>query len=207
MNGTTIFGVSKTTVAGILSFFVTTFTILTGLQVPIIFNTNANHFWAYLSGASAIGLALCRAWVGMLQGDPAPIPPATPPAGSGTGSTAALILGLLMLSVSLATGCAKPGPLPVWAVTAPEATTGSIISAAVSAVNQYEVDVKTGYVPPAVMKTAMQDIQKALSVAQPQYVQWNAALKANPQSTEPADLAAAISTIQATLAQLPTLTK
>lgn len=67
--GTTIFGISKTTVAGFLSFLVTTLTVITSLQVPIIFNTNANHFWAYLSGGATLALALCRAWVGLLQGD------------------------------------------------------------------------------------------------------------------------------------------
>ena len=67
--GQTIFGISKSTIVGVLSFLITTFTVLTAVQVPVIFNTNANHFWAYFSGASTMGLALCRAWVGLLQGD------------------------------------------------------------------------------------------------------------------------------------------
>lgn len=65
----TICGISKSTIVGVLSFLITTFTVLTALQVPVIFNTNANHVWAYISGGSTIGLALCRAWVGLLQGD------------------------------------------------------------------------------------------------------------------------------------------
>lgn len=64
-----IFGISKSTAVGVLSFLITTFTILTALQVPVIFNTGANHTWAYISGGSTIGLALCRAWLGLLQGD------------------------------------------------------------------------------------------------------------------------------------------
>jgi hypothetical protein len=65
----TILGISKNTIVGALSFLITTFTVLTALQVPVIFNTNANHVWAYISGGSTLGLALCRAWVGLLQGD------------------------------------------------------------------------------------------------------------------------------------------
>ena len=67
--GKTLFGISKSTITGVLSFLVTTFTVLTALQVPVIFNTNANHVWAYLSGGSTIGLALCRAWLGLVSGD------------------------------------------------------------------------------------------------------------------------------------------
>ena len=68
-SGTKILGISKSTIIGLLSFLTTTFTVITALQVPVIFNTNANHTWAYISGGSTIGLALCRAWVGLLQGD------------------------------------------------------------------------------------------------------------------------------------------
>lgn len=67
--GKTIFGFSKSTITGVLSFLTTTFTVITAMQVPVIFNTNANHVWAYISGGSTIGLALCRAWVGLLSGD------------------------------------------------------------------------------------------------------------------------------------------
>lgn len=65
----TILGISKSTIVGALSFLITTFTVLTALQVPVIFNTNASHVWAYVAGGSTLGLALCRAWVGLLQGD------------------------------------------------------------------------------------------------------------------------------------------
>jgi hypothetical protein len=104
-------------------------------------------------------------------------------------------------------GCARQvQALPPWAVTAPQATAGSIIAGANATVVQYEADVKGGYLAPAAMRTAMQAIQKALTIAQPQYDMWAAELKANPQATEPADLAAALSTLQTTLAQLPALT-
>jgi hypothetical protein len=65
----TILGISKTSIIGALSFLITTFTILTGLQAPVMFNTNASHVWVYVTGISAIGLALCRGWVGLLSGD------------------------------------------------------------------------------------------------------------------------------------------
>ena len=69
IDGTTILGISKSSIAGVLSFLITTLTVITALQVPVVFNTNANHFWAYLSGGSTIALSLCRAWIGLLQGD------------------------------------------------------------------------------------------------------------------------------------------
>jgi hypothetical protein len=62
-----------------------------------------------------------------------------------------------------------------------------------------------GVANPAI-HSAVQGIQKALTIAQPEFNQWEAAVRANPAATEPADLTAAISTIQATLANLPTMT-
>lgn len=98
-------------------------------------------------------------------------------------------------------------PLPSWAVTAPEATAGSIIAGAVATVNQYEADVAAGYVPPASMRSIMQTLQQTLVVAQPAYAQWSAALKTNSGTAEPEALASAVSTLQSSLAQLPSATK
>jgi fluoride ion exporter CrcB/FEX len=69
-----IFGISKTTIAGVLSFLIATLTTLTAFQVPIAFNTNANHTWMYITVGANLLVSLCRVWIGMLQGD-APNPP------------------------------------------------------------------------------------------------------------------------------------
>lgn len=60
----------KTTAAGILSFFITTLTLLTGyLGSTDLNNTGSIHTPAKVVFGFNIALALCRAWVGMLQKD------------------------------------------------------------------------------------------------------------------------------------------
>ena len=108
-------------------------------------------------------------------------------------------------------------PLPAWAPNGQVATVGSVISAANAVVVGYEKDqadcaatptlAKCPGVNNAALHNAVQDIQKSLTIAQPEFDAWLSAVKANPGATEPANLAAIISTIQSTLAQLPTLTK
>jgi len=114
-------------------------------------------------------------------------------------------------------GCkTASAPLPPWAPNAQVATAGSVISAANNVVVGYEQDQKDcaanaaltkcpGVSSPAIHK-AVQDIQQALVVAQPQFNSWETAVRQDPAATEPANLAAAISTIQAVLAQFPSLT-
>jgi len=128
-----------------------------------------------------------------------------------------IAIALALAALGLA-GChLAPAPLPAWAPNAQIATVGSIISSANAVVVGYEKDQADCAATPTLTKcpgvsnkgihAAIQDIQKALTIAQPEYDTWVAQIKANPDATEPADLAAAISTIQTTLAQLPTLTK
>ena len=117
-------------------------------------------------------------------------------------------LVLALCTFTAVTGCHKTTP-PAWAITAPERTVGDIIYSANSAVVKYEADVTAGkeYTKNPQLKAAMKSIQKSLTVAQPSYVVWDAALKANPNAPEPANLVGAISAIQTLLGQLPSLTK
>lgn len=111
---------------------------------------------------------------------------------------------------------AVTAPIPAWAPNVQVATVGSVISSANAVVVGYEKDqgdcdaqptlTKCPGVSNAGIHAALQGIQKALTIAQPEFTAWEKALQADPAATEPADLAAAISTIQTTLAQLPTLT-
>ena len=66
----TIFGISKTTLAGVLSFLITTLTILVAFQIPSALQTpQQSHTLLWATTAANLFLALCRAWVGLLQGD------------------------------------------------------------------------------------------------------------------------------------------
>jgi hypothetical protein len=66
---------SKTTAIGILSFFITTFTVLTAVQIPTALATPAEtHYLAWGTFVMTILMSLFRAWLGLLQGDAPPNP-------------------------------------------------------------------------------------------------------------------------------------
>ena len=116
---------------------------------------------------------------------------------------------VMVFSTFTVTGCKQQSKPPAWALTVPERTVGDIIASANAAVVKYEADVKAG-VPAAAnpqLKAVMRKIQQALTVAQPGYNTWAAALKANPNAPQPAELAGAIASLQSLLAQLPSLTQ
>lgn len=116
----------------------------------------------------------------------------------------AVVLLACIVPIVAVPGCTKQQP-PAWAITAPERTVGDIIAAGNAAVVKYEADVKAGVAGTdnATLKAVMSDIQKALVIAQPAYVTWANALKANPAAQESADLAGAIAAIQNALNALP----
>lgn len=73
--GTTILGISKTSINGWLAFLITTLTTIVAFQIPAALQTpQESHIWLWVTLVCNAALALMRAWVGMLQGD-------TPPAG------------------------------------------------------------------------------------------------------------------------------
>ncbi len=75
-----IFGISKTTVAGVLSFLIATLTTITAFQVPNLTDPHANHLLGQIAIGCNIAVALCRVWIGLLQGDAPPNPPPAAPA-------------------------------------------------------------------------------------------------------------------------------
>ncbi len=76
--GTTILGLSKTSIAGFLSFLIATLTTLVAFQAPAaIMTPQSSHVLLYITAGANLAVALCRVWVGMIQGD-APTTPPTP---------------------------------------------------------------------------------------------------------------------------------
>ena len=205
MNGTTIFGVSKTSINGMLALLIAVGLALLASGSPLIGATAT--LWITL------GLSVLRALVGFLQND------AVTPANQTSQVNIAgpvskmllivLLVGGAAVGAMMISGCQHNTQPPAWALTAPERTVGDVIYSANAAVVKYEADVTAG-VPAAAnpqLKATMRDIQKALTVAQPAYDVWAAALKQNPAAPEPANLAGAIAAIQTLLGQLPSLTK
>jgi hypothetical protein len=112
------------------------------------------------------------------------------------------------IALFLMAGC-KLGntPLPPNAINATDAQVNAVLAGATAAVNQYEADVKGGYIPPAALRQTMQNIQESLTVATPAFQAWDAALRTNPNAPEPATLAAAVSAIQSAMNLLPSVAK
>ena len=74
--GTTILGMSKTSIQGWLGFLIVTLSTTLTYQIPAaMLNPQQTHVWLWVTLVGNGVLALLRAWVGMLQGD-APAPPA-----------------------------------------------------------------------------------------------------------------------------------
>jgi fluoride ion exporter CrcB/FEX len=66
----------KTTAAGLLSFMIATLTTLTAFQVPAALIPNADRTWMYITVGANLAVALCRVWLGLIQNDAPPNPPA-----------------------------------------------------------------------------------------------------------------------------------
>jgi len=112
------------------------------------------------------------------------------------------------LALLLMTGCKLANtPLPPNAINATDAQVNAVLAGATDAVNQYETDVKAGFVPPAALRQTMQTIQQGLTVATPSFQAWDAALRNNPNAPEPAALAAAVTAIQNAMNLLPSVAK
>ena len=72
-----IFGISKTTLNGILALLITILTALMTYQVPTALLTpQASHTWLVITAVANLACGILRAIVGFLQSD---APPANPP--------------------------------------------------------------------------------------------------------------------------------
>jgi hypothetical protein len=71
-----IFGISKTTINGILAFLIATLTSVLAYQVPAaMLSPGQSHIWLWVTLVGNGIVSVLRVWVGLLQGD-APAPPA-----------------------------------------------------------------------------------------------------------------------------------
>jgi hypothetical protein len=76
--GTTILGISKTSIQGALGLIITIALVLTSIQIPSSLATpEVTHIWLWVTTILAVVAAVARAVVGFLQGD-APMPAAKP---------------------------------------------------------------------------------------------------------------------------------
>ena len=67
-----IFGFSKTSIAGVLSFLVATLTTLTAFQVPAAFAPGGSKILLIVTTVANLIVALCRVWIGLLENDAPP---------------------------------------------------------------------------------------------------------------------------------------
>ena len=76
-----IFGFSKTSVNGVLAFFIATFTSILAFQIPsAMLSPGQSHIWLWITLVGNGIVSVLRVWVGLLQNDsqPPPPPPAVP---------------------------------------------------------------------------------------------------------------------------------
>jgi hypothetical protein len=65
-----IFGISKTSIAGVLSFLMATLTALIAFQAPsALMTAGASHVWLIVTTVATLIVSLLRVWIGLLQGD------------------------------------------------------------------------------------------------------------------------------------------
>lgn len=95
----------KTTVNGILAFMIATLTTLLAFQAPAALQQGADRSWLYITAGANLLLALCRAWVGLLQTD-APAKPVIAPGTYTTGAKLGVwMLIALLLPATMLMGC------------------------------------------------------------------------------------------------------
>jgi hypothetical protein len=199
-----IFGISKSTIEGLLAALLALAGPATALLIALqAINPHPNYTLSIIGIVLTFLFAVLRAWAGLIQND------ATAPVSSTANkSSIPPVVGLLLLFalIPVLMGCKTQQPPPAWAATAPALTLpGELIAGANFAVVGYEKDAAAGvaYTKDAALKAVISDIQKALVVAQPAFNTWEAAAKTNPSALEPADLSAALLTIQADIGKLP----
>ena len=135
--GTTLFGISKTTIEGVFSFLITTLTFITGYQGFVsLMNPAQSKTWLIASAVATFVVGLLNLWLRMLQGDAPTTPPATSNA-SGVAAKLGIFLLIAMLPLCLlASACSS------W-----ERTTFQSLSASKAVIDQAAIDYNTGAIP------------------------------------------------------------
>jgi len=135
--GTTLLGISKTTIEGVLSFLIMTLTFVSGYQgLVAILNPTQSHIWLIVCVVSTFLTGLFQVWVRAMQGDGIANLPATAstPATNSAGTALSVIALFLLLPALVAlSGCTK------W-----ERTTFQALSASKSVIDQAGVDYNAG---------------------------------------------------------------
>lgn len=77
--GTTIFGISKSTLAGILTGLIGTFTSVLGFQIPVaLLNPQQTHTWLWITTGANLTVIILKVWLAVVTNDaPTPTPPPT----------------------------------------------------------------------------------------------------------------------------------
>ena len=190
-----IFGISKTTVNGVLALLITVGLALLASGSPLIGTT--------ATAVITLVLAVLRAVVGFLQTDAVP----TVNTSSKIFPAAMLAFLAVFLALPSLTACKGPTanvPLAPGYYTSAEQNVGEIIAAAKAAVVTYEGQKATaGFVPVPGEDQTMASIQQALVIADPLAIAWHASLSVSATAVEPASLVTAVKTINSGLAALP----
>jgi hypothetical protein len=188
-----IFGISKTTLNGVLALLITIGLALLASGSPLI--------GAKATAIITLVLAVLRAVVGFLQGDAAP-----------NSSTPAAVKGAVLALLAVGLGFGVMGckgttanvPLAPGYYTAAEQNVGEVIAAAKAAVTTYESQrTATGFVAVPGEQQTMTAIQQALVIADPLAIAWHASLSTDTTAPEPAALVTAVKTINSGMAALP----
>ncbi len=113
------------------------------------------------------------------------------------------------IALALGQGCKTAiAPLPANAINSVDAGINENLQAAHAFIVQYESDVASGkHAPTANEKAAVNKVIAALNVADPLYQSYHTALASNPNTGEPAELAAAITAVTDNLSALIALVK
>lgn len=69
--GKTIYGVSKTTIQGVLSLLVVILGTISVYQLPATVNPNVTHVWFYVTSGATLVTTVLKAVVAFMQGDAA----------------------------------------------------------------------------------------------------------------------------------------
>lgn len=136
-----IFGISKTTINGILAFLIATFSTVLAFQVPAaMLSPGQSHTWLWVTLVGNGVVALLRVWVGLLQNDAPPILPQSSAQPGLMNKSLPAILLLLAFPALAVTGCTN------W-----ERTAFQTLAVAKADIDQaqaaYEISAATGKCP------------------------------------------------------------
>lgn len=210
-----LFGISKSTINGVLALLLAIFGAVLTYQVPTaLLNPQVSHAWLWVTASLTLASGVLRAVVGFLQVDPDT--PPTPLARSAVGTSAKILVFLFAAIVVFGVaGCtAANAPLPTGAVNAPDADTNKILQTAHAYAAQWIADVNctaasaacTPHTPTAEERQAYDVLIESLNAADLAFQSWKTTLATNPAAPQTPTLTAAVADVKTKLGALTTLT-